>query len=57
MEKNFKKFKLRARLHAIISSVLIGSGVGVLFAALSMLISKLSGNDLHPAFYIPHFTS
>ena len=51
MEKNFKRFKSRARLQAILSSVLIGSGGGVLFAALSMLISKLLGNTLHPAFY------
>ena len=51
MGKNFKRFKSRARLHAVISALLIGSGGGVLLAALAMLIAKISGNTLRPMFY------
>ena len=51
MGKNFRRFRARARSHAILSSLLIGSAVGVLFTALSMLIAKLAGSSLNPAFY------
>lgn len=51
MGKSFKRFRARARRHAITSSLLIGLGVGGLFIAVFMLVAKLSGSNMNPIFY------
>ena len=45
MGKNFKRFKRKTRLNAIISSIMLGLGVGIVSAAVIMLVFKLTGND------------
>lgn len=45
MGKNFKKFKRKARIHAILSSLLLGICSGAVFTALIMLVRKLAGEE------------
>lgn len=51
MGKNFKKFRSKARIYALLSSILYGIGVGVAVIALAMIFQKLSGTELDLVFY------
>ena len=51
MGNNFKKFKKRARVFAILSSLLFGLCSGALTVGIPMLINKLFGREPDPMYY------
>lgn len=52
MSKSFKKYKRKARMHAVASALLLGLGVGLAAFAVLMLAFKLSGRETGPLYYL-----
>jgi uncharacterized membrane-anchored protein len=52
MNNNFGKFKRRARIHSIISSILFGLAGGVLLTSVLTFVSKVSGRESKMVYYL-----